>query len=68
MIDIKELYKVFEKKKVFILTNYNFKYQTSDLQVYPEESKIVFHDKFGDLVMLAFSEIKSIVEIRESSR
>jgi hypothetical protein len=61
MKEIKEVYKVFENKKVLILTNSNFKFNTSNLQVL--ETGVFFKDKFGKEILLSFSEISCIQEV-----
>lgn len=58
-----KVYKRFEGKKVFILTNSNFRYNTHDLKVL--NNQILFTDKFGKQVLVSFDEVRTIQEIIE---
>jgi hypothetical protein len=60
MEERKQIYKRFEGKKVLILTNSNFKFNTNHLQVL--DNGLFFIDKFGKEILLAFSEIRLIQE------
>jgi len=60
MDERKQVYKDFEGKQVLILTNSNFKFNTSNLKVL--DTGIVFTDKFGKKILLSFDEIRCIQE------
>lgn len=62
MEENKKTYKSFEGKKVLVLTNSNFKYNTNNLKVL--DNAIFFVDKFGNELLISFSEIKLIQEVR----
>ncbi|MDO8623300.1 MAG: hypothetical protein Q7R52_03565 [archaeon] len=64
MEESKDVYKVFERKKVLILTNSNFKFSTNNLKVL--DNGIFFKDKFGKEILLSFSEIRLIQEVLEN--
>lgn len=61
MEETKKLYKFYEGKKVRIITQSNFSYNTSDLECF--EDRVRFTDKYGNKVLLAYSEIKFITEV-----
>jgi hypothetical protein len=62
MKESKQVYKVFENKKVLIITNSNFKYHTSNLKVL--DTQILFTDRLGQQILLSFSEIAFIQEVK----
>ena len=56
-------FKVFEKKKVVILTKRNFTYHTDSLEVF--SGYISFKDKFGNPVTISNEEIR-LIEVERS--
>jgi len=62
--DIKNLLKSLEGKPVFILTKFNIRYRTQNIEV--GEDSIKFKDKFGVVVFLAIDQIAQITEVNEN--
>ncbi len=57
----KQIYKHFERKRIFLVTQSNFKYHTSDLEVL--DDCVLFTDNRGQKIMLEFNEIKFCQEV-----
>jgi len=62
MEERKQIYKGFESKRIFLITQSNFKYHTSDLKVL--DDCVVFTDNRGQKIMLDFDEIKFCQEVQ----
>ena len=61
MKERKQIYKTFEGKKILIITQSNFKYHTSNLQVFSDCVK--FTDNRDQEIFLDINEIKFIQEV-----
>lgn len=62
--DIKNLLRSLEGRPVFILTKFNIRYRTQNIQV--GEDSIKFRDKFGVEIFLALDQIAQITEVKEN--
>ena len=57
-----ERFRIFEGKRILIVTKSNLRYNTSNLQCMGDS--LIFSDKFGLRVLLDISEVKSVEEVR----
>ena len=62
--DLKNLLKGLEGRPVFILTKFDIRYRTKNIEV--GETSIKFKDKFGVEVFLALDQIAQITEVNQN--